>query len=316
MADPTAPAVPAAAYPDPIPHILPFGSIATLSGASGVGKTAFLAGMLAALQRGEPFCGHVTHTPAAIGVLACDRPWRDHNAWFQKAGCGDLPHYSLRDVDYDWNALRDWRHIPKIFGQLVDLIHLPPGSLLVVDPLPLFIPGRLIDYKDVAIGLGQLDQQLKPRQLTMVGIFHVSKQKSNKNDRYLRPQDRILGSSALIGYSETAFYLLSPDEAEASAYEFGMISHQLPAQTFQFQRDTNGLFVPYHVLDGAHEEENAYALLPTDAQQTIAVSIWLAQIQQQCSCSERSAYRLINRLRSAGRVMKVGKSLYRRVLPS
>ncbi len=303
------------AFPDVIEHLMPFGSITTLSGASGVGKTAFLASMIAAIQRGEPLFGQKTTCPPAIGILACDRPWRDHNAWFQKAGCGDLPHVSLRDEEYQWQILRNRDQVHLIFGKLVDRIGLPPGSLLIVDPVPLFIPGRLIDYKDMAIGTGLLDQQLKPRQLTALGVFHVSKQKGNKNERYLRPQDRILGSSALIGYSETAFYLISPEEAERRTYEFGVVSHQLPSTAYHYTKNDQGLFVPAEYFDGVQEEEAALALLPTDAVNTLSTATWAAQIMKACGISLRSAERLIRELRHAGRAVRVGRGLYRRALP-
>lgn len=305
-----------APFPDPIPKLLPFGSICTFSGASGVGKTAFLATLVGQLQRGESVFGHQTNPPPAIGVLACDRPWRDHRAWFEKAGVIDLPHYSLRDHDYAWEVLRDWRKTPAVFGSLVDAIQLPPGSLLIVDPVSLFIAGRLMDYKDMAIGLGLLDQQLKPRQLTMLGIFHVSKQKTGNQDRYLRPQDRILGSAALIGYSETAFYLLSPEEAGKPHYEFGYVAHQLPAATFSYKRNDEGIFVPAEYLDVVQHEETALALLPPDPTHTLAASIWNNQIQAALPCSERTAFSLIGTLRRAGRVVKVGRGLYRRALPN
>lgn len=304
------------AFPDPVDILIPHGSICTLSGASGVGKTAFLAELVATIQRGEPMFGHKTNPPPAIGVLACDRPWRDHSKWFEKAGIVDLPHYCLRDHDYAWEVLRDWKKIPVVFGSLVDAIKLPPGSLLIVDPVSLFIAGRLMDYKDMAIGLGLLDQQLKSRHLTLLGIFHVSKQKTGAQDRYMRPQDRILGSAALIGYSETAFYLLSPEEAGKPHYEFGYVAHQLPAATFAYKRNDQGMFVPAEYLDVVQQEESALALLPVDPSHTMAASVWNARIQESIPCSERTARHLMGSLRRSGRVVKVGKGLYRRALPS
>lgn len=268
--------------------------------------------MIAALQRGDPLFGHPTNCPPAIGVLVCDRPWRDHLAWFQKAGCADLPHLSLRDIDgYDWNVLRDPRKIPTIFASLVDQIQLPPGSLLIVDPLPLFVAGRLIDYKDVAIGLGQIDNILKPRQLTMLGVFHVSKQKANKQDRYLRPQDRILGSSALIGYSETAFYLLSPEEADQPAYQFGVIPHQQPPQTLLYDRDADGLFTPYKpdAMDTLQQDILALAQLPSDGSQ-VSSNVLVGLIRTACGGSERNASRLIGRLIDMGQITKVRRGRY------
>lgn len=301
-------------FPDPIEHLMPFGSISTLSGASGVGKTAFLASMIASWQKGEPLFGFKTSIPPAIGILAVDRPWRDHQAWFDRAGCAPFVHYSPWDEDYQWEILRDHKSLPKTFGAFIDSLKLPPGSLLVVDPISIFIPGRLFDYRDMAIGLGLLGQQLKQRQLTTLGIFHISKQKGNRHERYLRPQDRILGSAALLGYSETAFYLISPEEAERRTYEFGIIPHQLKSTTLQYTRDANGLFVSAEYFDEVQEEETALSLLPTDGT-TMLTSVWCLTIQRVLKVSVRSAERIMRRLRAADRVIRVGQGKHRRSMP-
>lgn len=294
---------------------MPFGSISTLSGASGVGKTAFLAGMVRAWQLNRELFGLKTGRLPAIGMLACDRPWRDHQAWFDRAGCEPFAHYSLRDEAYAWDLLRDHKGVPKVFGGLVDSLKLPPGSLLIVDPISLFIPGRLFDYKDVAIGLGLLDAELKARQVTTLGVFHVAKQKGDKNSRYMRPQDRILGSSALIGYSETAFYLISPDEAERRTYEFGIISHQLKGTAYQYTRAENGLFVPAEVFDDIQEEETALNMLPADGG-VLTAGQWALEIQRSLRVSLTTAERLIRKLKRADRVQRVGKGKYRRMIPN
>ena len=317
MVTPVPPA--AAAFPDPIVGLIPFGSICTFSGASGVGKTAFIAGTITVLQRGEPLFGHQTNPPPKIGLLVSDRPWRDHAQWFEKAGCGDLPHVSLRDIDdYQWKLFREYKAedvASKLFGGLLDALDLPPGSLVIVDPLPLFLSGRLIDYKDVAISFGLLDQQLRKRQLTMLGVFHVSKQKANRSDRYLRPQDRILGSAALIGYSETSFYLLSPEEAEHHAYEFGAIAHQLPPITLQYKRNDHGLFVPAHELDGINQEEQAFNCFPPIGE-SVSASIIIDKVKRTLGCAETWAKKLIGRLLEDGRVKRLGRGLYERAKPS
>lgn len=294
---------------------MPYGSISTLSGASGVGKTAFLAGMVKTWQDSGELFGLKTTMPPQIGMLACDRPWRDHQAWFDRAGCTPFPHFSLRDEAYNWEALRDSKQVPRVFGGLVDSLKLAPGSLLIVDPISLFIPGRLFDYKDVAIGLGLLDAELKKRFLTTLGVFHVAKQKGNKNERYMRPQDRILGSSALIGYSETAFYLISPDEAERRTYEFGIISHQLKGTAYQYTRNDKGLFIPAEIFDDIQETETAFGLLPYDGD-AITSAHWALEIQKLMKCSLRTAERLMKQLRREDRVVRVGKGKYRRAIPN
>lgn len=303
-------------YPDPIPVILPHGSICTLSGASGVGKTALVSGWIARWQRGASINGHATNTPTEIGLLAVDRPWRDYASWHERAGVAPIKHLALRDdYNFDWNVFREWRHVPTLFGQLLDRpeLNLAPGSLLIIDPLPLFIPGRLNDYKDTAIGMGLLDKVLRARQLTLLGIFHVAKQKANVQDRYLRAQDRILGSGGQIGYTETAMYLLSPEESDEPCHVAGWIPHQAKEETFRYKRDDSGLFVPFHIFDDIGRQEHAYACLPIDGS-TIATNVLHSLICNVLACDQRTAYRYVRKLTSDGRIQKVGRGLYKRSL--
>ncbi len=304
-------------FPDPIEGLIPHGSICTLSGASGVGKTAFLASILPTLLTGGELFGHKVNA-TNVGVLVCDRPWRDHRAWFDKSGLADIPHYSLRDVDYNWLALKDSSRIPALFGQLVDSIKLEPGSLLLVDPLPLFLPGRLMDYKDMAIGFGLLDQQLKPRGITMLGVFHVGKQKAGKQERYTRAQDRILGSTALIGYSETTFYLLSPEESEKATYEFGAISHQAPPIVIDYKRTDNGLFVPANTaeqdLEALDQGEAALRALPDG--EPLSSSVAAALVQKALKCSDTTARRYLRTHIREGRITVVARGIIQRAKPA
>lgn len=304
-------APPLVPHKDPIPHILPHGSIATLSGASGVGKTAWTAGLIRDLQNGAPFYGHATNIPPAIGYIAADRPWRDHQQWFERAGCAPFPSYSLPDDQaFNWNRFRDWKQASAIFAECLDRLALPPGSLVIVDPLPLFIPGRLIDYKDTAIGVRVLDAEgLRPRQLSMLGIFHVAKQKANKNDRYLRPQDRILGSGGQVGYSETAIYLMSPDEADKPHYEIGWVPHQIPAESAKLKRDERGLFIPY---DEIYDDLSLLAAALTVFEDRLphASSIANTQVAKACNCAVGTARRYVQRLMFEGKIARVGRGQY------
>lgn len=303
--EPLARPAPRGVFPDPIPVILPHGSISTLNGASGVGKTALLATWVYNLQHGLPINGHPTNRPAAIGILACDRPWRDHAQWFAKANCQPFPYYALwDDPTYDWNGLRDYRAVPKLFGQAVDKLGLPPGSLLIVDPMPLFIPGRLIDYKDVGIGMALLGREIHLRQFTMIGVCHVAKQKGNPKDQYVRPQDRILGSGAQVGYSETAMYLISPEESQKPYYEVGWVPHQAKAEAFRLTKDDQGLFTSHDDLDLLQRIESAAAVFPDD-DKGIKYEIALHLIAQATQTTPTSAQRYFTQLKAQNRIEKV-----------
>ncbi len=258
-------------FPDPISGILPFGSICTLSGETGVGKNALLSEWVARFQTGRSICHHPTSPPTAIGMIAGDRRWRTAKTWLDVAGCLPILHVSLRDdPTFPWAKLRNNADVTKVFGRVLDQLALPPGGLLIIDPLALFLPGKVNDYKDMAIGLGVLDQVLYPRQLTTLGIFHQSKQSSDPSRGYNRPQDRILGSAAQIGFSDTSMFLMSPSELSIDYYGFGWVPHNAPPETFEFTRDKSGLFIPFTgMLDDSPDVEldrpsQLFLLIPDD----------------------------------------------------
>lgn len=304
-------------FPDPIPGILPYGSICTLSGETGVGKNALLSEWVARFQTGRSICHHPTQRPTAIGMIAGDRRWRTAKTWLDVAGCTPIAHVSLRDDPaFPWAKLRNNGEVEKVFARVLDQLALPPGGLLIIDPLALFLPGKVNDYKDMAIGLGMLDQVLHPRQLTTLGIFHQSKQSSDPSRGYNRPQDRILGSAAQIGFSDTSMFLMSPTELSIDYYGFGWVPHNAPPETFEFTRDTAGLFIPYTgLLDESTEVEfdrpsQVYLLIPND-NEGIERADLVEQAKAKFQTSSATVYRDLQKLldrklieQFAGRVLR------------
>lgn len=303
-------------YPDPIPGIFPFGTICTFSGLSGVGKTAMIASWLDRWTSNRTICHHPTTRPTAIGIIAMDRRWQSHRRWFELAGVADkIVHYSARDDPrFQWGALRQWQKIPLIFGQLLDRLELPPGALVICDPLALFIPGDTNKYKDVAIGIGELDQVVLPRKISVLGVFHQSKPSADPSQRQLRPQDRIMGSGGQLGFSDTAMYMMSPEEAQAPFTVFGWVPHNAPAESFQFTRDPNGLFIPYDEYDDIQLGEKVLACLLPD--RNVSARVLMDGVMKSCNVSAATAKRYIGRLIQDGRIMQPARGRYRRTDPS
>jgi len=304
---------------DPIPGIIPFGSICTFAGASGVGKTALYASWVRRWLDGQDICGHPTNKPTEIGVLVGDRRWASHRQWLDAAGVqeGEIKHYSLRDDDsFPWNDLRLWPKVSDLFNRALDKLDLAPGALLLTDPMALWLPGRTNDYKDVAIGLGVMDRCIKPRFLTNIGIFHQSKQIADKSQQYVRPQDKILGSAATIGFSDTAMYLLGPEDLGTNYYGFGWVPHNALAETFKFVRDAWGLFVPYLESSDFDHIEAVFEQIPTDSYGVTV--LWLLQQLKLkgYELARSSTYNCLKKLMQDGRVQQVSRGKYRRAKAS
>lgn len=303
-------------YPDPIPGVMPFGSITTFAGASGVGKTALYAGWIRRWLDGKTICEKPTNRPTQIGLLVGDRRWQSHRQWLDAAGVSDqVKQYSLRDdPNFSWDQLRYTPRVKDIFSRALDKLQLDPGSLLIVDPMPIWIPGKVNDYKDVAVGLGVLDNVIHPRDLTTFGIFHQSKQLNDKSQQYKRPQDRILGSAATIGFSDTAMYLLGPEDLDTDYYGFGWVPHNALSETFEFVRDAWGMFFPHKAVKDNTEREKILECVPYEPLAAAAIIVRVQGVYP--DMNQRTVERRLKELLNQGHIVKVRHGIYQRIKPS
>lgn len=298
-------------YLDPIPGIINHGSINPLAGASGVGKTCFLAWFLSQLRDGKPIFGHEVNTPPAIGYLAADRGWEGGGRyWFEKAGYADIKVYSLSDdPNFVASRLRNkLRLVNDVLATSLDRMELPPGSLVVVDPSALFL-GNPNDYHATAVTMLEIRRVLRIRQLTMIGTAHTSKQKADKKERYMRLQDRINGSGAQLGYGDTQMYLAGPDETGKKHYTFLWHPHTAPAQEYQLGRNAEGLFVPWATSIEAVNEALIYDMVPADG-----TEVTLAAVLIGCEggLSRATIFRKLKELIVKGLIEKPFEGVYRR----
>lgn len=322
-----------------IPNILEARSLNLLAGASGLGKTALIASLVAAIRDGQTVFEAATTPPPGIGYITTDRPWASAVQWFALAGYADIPHYSLvDDKAFDLKQLHGGKHGPDQFAYCVEQLNLPPGSLIIVDPIALFLGGRLNDYTTVAVASIQIQRYLVQAGYTVIGICHTSKLKADTQDRYARPQDRILGSGALLGYSWTQMYFMSPEEAgrEDGKYVFTWNPHHAPPAEFLLTRDmTTGLFDvagAYPLITNYVDPiavkvpkvrdvrvtmrmEAVLTCFPPD-QEPISIDALVARTTALDPPTPRTTlYRYLGMLEEDGRIEHISTGLYRKLAP-
>jgi len=293
---------------DLIPRIFTTGSLNLLAGASGVGKTALAASLARAFRDGTPIFGHAVNKPPAVGYINGDRSW-EHGAgyWLAEAGCSDLLHYSMKDdPQFNPRSLRQGRTV--CLTRLIDRLQLPPYSVVFIDPLSMFF-GDLNRYEECAQTISEIQYALLPRQLTAMGLMHSVKLKADKRERYLRPQDSILGSAALFGYCDTQCYLASPQETGRPYYAFTLHPHLAPLQTFFLTRDAAGLFIPYDGFDDKNLQA-LLALIPPDYTEIDRPE--LAERAEAIPMSLATVKRVLRVLIDRGYVERVRPGIYRR----
>lgn len=234
--------------PDPIAEIIPGGGISIIAGASGIGKTAFLAWWATRFRDHLPVFGHPTVALPEQVMLAIDRSWiQSTSKWFEAVGYPEIRAYSpLDDPAFRPAKMRSKQHRIVLLQDFLDrLSPLAPGTLVYVDPLAPFLGGNLNDYDACATACMEIREVCRARRITIIGTAHTAKLKADPKDRYARVQDRILGSAALLGYTDTQMYLAAPEETGHNYYEFFWNPHHAPKATFQLERDPkNGLFIP------------------------------------------------------------------------
>jgi hypothetical protein len=248
------PAAPSHKYPPhPLYPVLMGGTINLLAGAPGTGKSTFIAWLAKQIQDKTPLWGRHWGEVPWQGIICADRSWeRSTKLWFDVEGMGGIPAYSLQDdAGFKKARLRVRAARLAIFESCLDALspkgngEFPLGALVYVDPLALFLGGNLLDYDTCLVACSELRELCLARGITIIGTAHASKQKTDKGERYLRLQDRILGSTALFGYTDTQMYIASPEEIERAYYVFLWHPHHAPRATFEFTRNkVDGRFLP------------------------------------------------------------------------
>lgn len=225
---------------DIIDDILPAQEVSILAGASGAGKTTLIMQMLSALQANTPVWGHAAQRNLRIGYIAADRSWRSYQKTAALSSF-DLEYIQVRTlVDDAALNLKDFERSPideleRIIGTML------PMDLIVVDPLVVFLGVDTNKYHLNAARLIRLNKLCLANRVTLLGTHHATKARSDYS--FKRAQDRISGTSALLGFTSTQLFLASPQETgrEDNYYEWHIISHHAAPKILLLTRE-NGVF--------------------------------------------------------------------------
>lgn len=304
-------------YPDPIPGIMPFGTITIFTGAPSVGKTAMLADWIQRWRTHRPIWGHQTNAPTQFAYIAGDRRWStSHQHWFNRVGFPEIPHYSIADDrEFKSEELRDPSKALDMLRRCLKFAadgYAPvPGAHVIVDPaIPLFIAGNHNAPRDVAYSLISMSRIAEEMQINLTLVGHFGKQKGeNSKDRYTRPQDRIAGSYAFSGYSDTQIFLLEP-EGDQMFYTLGMVPRLRAPEFHKCQKNDMGLFVPFDDLIEHKSHADVFECVRTGMVNTIAE---IRERGIQMGHSKATVERALKQLVDDRRVAKLGRGRYQRV---
>jgi hypothetical protein len=296
--------------PDPIPNIFTGGGLSLVAGSPGAGKTALVTIWCKAWLEGEEIFGHqVPQLP--VYYLSIDRSWTQSSAkWFTLAGIPDIAHYSLQDdLSFQPFRLRRREHRLAILEECLDKYTLPWGTVVIVDPISIFLGGDLNNYDACACACMEIRRLCVLRGITLVGMVHAGKQKGKAEERYVRLQDRLAGSVAQLGFSDTVCYLGTPEEMDEEYSVFYWQSHHAPAQTFRLQRNLqNGLLEP----QTGFREQILLPLVPVAPESASFKEIVAQASEEPYKLSRKTVYRYLMDLVATKVIAKVGHGRYTR----
>ncbi len=303
-----------APWPDPIPGVIGFKSVTVFAGAPGVGKTTMMAEWIQRWRTGRTICGHATNPAAAYYFIAADRSWASHQQWFNAVGYPDIPHYSVvNDPTFNSIDLLKPHEAPAQFARILDRLQPIPGSSVFIDPVaPIYIAGSTNDHRAVARSMVEFHVQTEQRQINLYLTAHFAKQRADPRELYARPQDRVSGTHAWQGFSDTIVYMVDPLPPQQPYTMLGWAPHHARAEDFAFVRDSaTGLFIPYDVI--REDESSAYILDSFNETGPTDLSLIRDRVLLQHGYSRATVTRALARLLLDGRICKTGRGKYQRV---
>jgi len=305
--------VPGSPILDVIPNRLPGGGISILAGAPNIGKTALLSTIARDLRDGRPIFGHQPRKVPAIGMVNADRGWaKGAGHWFAESGYPEIRYYSLADdPDFDPRRLRRKFDRTDLLASFADRLELPEDSLLMVDPMSLFLGGNLLDYDTCMVACHEIRAYLRRRRYTLLATAHSGKMKADKRERYVRTSDQILGSTAIPGFTDAVLHLASPQELGKSYYQLIWHPHCAKPESYFLDRDDRGLFVPWVGADNATQMRVLNLIPENGADIDFKLIVELADA---IPLSRRTVKNVLDALIERGLIEKHGHGFYHRFM--
>lgn len=222
-----------------IDSLIPANQITLLAGASGAGKTTLIMQILSAVQQNQLVFGYPARPDLRVGYLAADRTWDDYVLLSQRIGL-DLSNIAIQTLIDDTTIdMKRFEDAPMDTLKSI-LTRMLPRDLIICDPFVFFLGVHPNNWQGVGSRMVQVSRWCKEHNVAILGTHHATKARTDFG--FLRPQDRISGSSALHGFTATQMFLDTPEESQKLFFEWHIVSRHAPQLTIQLQRTSTGAF--------------------------------------------------------------------------
>lgn len=219
-----------------IDGILPERELSLLAGPSGGSKTTWLFQTIELWRDRVPIHGHNSH-PCPFAYVSVDRSQESAEETMIRIGIDPDSIPLIRGVEENLSTIEGVLNAAKL--------KVPDARLYIIDGFATLVPqGKTNDYHSVANFLRNITRLCKKHDITILGLIHAAKTK--ENEKYLNPRERILGSVAWAGFSETLFFIapIAPDNVVDNYRLLEILPRQSAQEKFELELDKKGRLIP------------------------------------------------------------------------
>lgn len=289
-----------------VEDLIPSGQVHLLAGPSGGGKTSLAFQLFKALEKpGELWCGRELVRPQSWAYVSGDRTARSVSETQERIGV-KFPVFSLVDRDMIGKDLTD------VILPQVKSFHGKQPDIVYIDGFTALVPGaRLNEYGVVAQWLGALQRYCNKYDVTIIGACHTTKQK--ENEKYKNPRQKVAGSVAWAGFSETVILIEPPDadDAPPAQRNVSLLPRNKPEEFFTMTFDDNGILqMPEKILQA---QELAEMVLPGLFRHLKEGLVDYAGLMKQATdrgLSRRTFDRYLAKMVTDGKIARISKGKY------
>lgn len=291
-----------------IEDLMPSNQVHLLGGPSGAGKTTLAFQMLDALRRGEGnFLGRKILRPMKIAYISADRASNSVEETLDRVQV-DFPIFSIVDKALEGKSLIDdvFPMLTATYGYRPDFIYVDGFTGLCPD-------GTVNNYLAVASWLATLQRYCQAKKITLVGACHTSKIREGEEIRNVR--QKVLGTVAWAGYSETIILIEPPENAkvEDSKKAVYLLPRNKPEEKiFVFMEDGKYVLHESMATESTAGDFILETILPeatlTPSRAIDHKSLWA--IAERKGVNRRTFDRYLANLVSRGKLRRTGKGVY------
>lgn len=218
-----------------VDKIFPRSEVHLLGGPSGAGKTTLLFQILSAWELGEDVFGYKSF-PLPWAYIACDRSQEATERTLKRLNLHPSSVCSLVNTEIPLSLPAILTHVQKSHTHT---------KVLAIDGIGRLCPeGKINDYNMVSNFLCGLNRFCRKNDVTIIGLGHTTKVK--KGEEFINPRQRILGSVAWGGFSDTVVVIepTNPEDVDDPQRTVLILPRNESSFRLDYQFDKDGKLVP------------------------------------------------------------------------